>query len=315
VRSTRKSRARRGRARRQGPLLRGLRHRSAAASSRATCPTSRPPAPSRRTPARCSSRSSAACSSCGPVCVPVVARASRRLRHQATHDTLTGCPTAPSCTSTAPGAGRASRDGSLAALMLLDLDRFKEVNDTMGHEQGDRLLVDVARAPAPAAARRRHPGPAGGDEFAVLAVRAPPRRRRRGGDPPAPVPGPPLRRRRASPSSSAPRSASRCKPDHGVGRLDRSCATPTSRCTRPSARARTSRPNSTARDPYSSERLKPRASSATPSTTTSSSCTSSPSRAEPAAASSRGGPTVRGSTPTGGCSVRTSSSPRRGAPD
>ena len=75
----------------------------------------------------------------------IVARASRRLRHQATHDTLTGLSNRAELHEHGTRAlATASRDGSLAALMLIDLDRFKEVNDTMGHEQGDRLLVDVA---------------------------------------------------------------------------------------------------------------------------------------------------------------------------
>jgi diguanylate cyclase (GGDEF)-like protein len=101
----------------------------------------------------------------------VVARASRRLRHQATHDTLTGLSNrAELHEHGARALAGASRDGSLAALMLLDLDRFKEVNDTMGHEQGDRLLVDVA-----ARLRQLLRGDdilarLGGDEFAVLAV-------------------------------------------------------------------------------------------------------------------------------------------------
>ena len=101
----------------------------------------------------------------------IVARASRRLRHQATHDTLTGLSNrAELHEHGARALANAGRDGSLAALMLIDLDRFKEVNDTMGHEQGDRLLVDVA-----ARLRQLLRGDdilarLGGDEFAVLAV-------------------------------------------------------------------------------------------------------------------------------------------------
>ena len=100
----------------------------------------------------------------------IVARASRRLRHQATHDTLTGLSNrAELHEHGARALANAARDGSLAALMLIDLDRFKEVNDTMGHEQGDRLLVDVA-----ARLRQLLRGDdilarLGGDEFAVLA--------------------------------------------------------------------------------------------------------------------------------------------------
>jgi diguanylate cyclase (GGDEF)-like protein len=101
----------------------------------------------------------------------IVARASRRLRHQATHDALTGLSNrAELHEDGAKALANAGRDGSLAALMLIDLDRFKEVNDTMGHEQGDRLLVDVA-----ARLRQLLRGDdilarLGGDEFAVLAI-------------------------------------------------------------------------------------------------------------------------------------------------
>jgi diguanylate cyclase (GGDEF)-like protein len=100
-----------------------------------------------------------------------VARASRRLRHQATHDALTGLSNRTELYELGERVlAGARRDGELAALLLIDLDRFKEVNDTMGHEQGDRLLVDVA-----ARLRRVLRGTdilarLGGDEFAVLAA-------------------------------------------------------------------------------------------------------------------------------------------------
>jgi diguanylate cyclase (GGDEF)-like protein len=100
-----------------------------------------------------------------------VARASRRLRHQATHDTLTGLSNrAELHEHGARALANANRDGSLAALMLIDLDRFKEVNDTMGHEQGDRLLVDVAERLRQLLRGDDILARLGGDEFAVLAV-------------------------------------------------------------------------------------------------------------------------------------------------
>src|SRR5262249_8249953 len=62
-----------------------------------------------------------------------VARASRRLRHQASHDSLTGLSNRAELHELGGRAlTGAQRDGALAALMLIDLDRFKEVNDTMG---------------------------------------------------------------------------------------------------------------------------------------------------------------------------------------
>lgn len=65
-------------------------------------------------------------------------------------------------------AARASAGGGLLSLALFDLDRFKEINDSQGHEAGDRLLAECARAwsqaiPASASLSRY-----GGDEFALL---------------------------------------------------------------------------------------------------------------------------------------------------
>jgi diguanylate cyclase (GGDEF)-like protein len=99
-----------------------------------------------------------------------VASASRRLRHQATHDSLTDLSNRSELYELGERAlAAAQRDGTLAALLLIDLDRFKEVNDTMGHEQGDRLLVDVAARLRGLLRRSDILARLGGDEFAVLA--------------------------------------------------------------------------------------------------------------------------------------------------
>jgi diguanylate cyclase (GGDEF)-like protein len=90
-------------------------------------------------------------------------------RHQALHDALTGLPNRTLFHERAQEAVlHARRTGSLVAVMLLDLDRFKEVNDTLGHHVGDELLQQVG-------ARLLHNVKAtdtvarlGGDEFAVL---------------------------------------------------------------------------------------------------------------------------------------------------
>ena len=93
-----------------------------------------------------------------------------RFRHQATHDPLTGLPNRTLFTErltaaiTAPGRG-ADRIG----VCFLDLDRFKVVNDSLGHEAGDELLVQVARRLQQALRPGDVLGRLGGDEFTVLA--------------------------------------------------------------------------------------------------------------------------------------------------
>jgi diguanylate cyclase len=67
----------------------------------------------------------------------------------------------------------ATREGTHVALLMLDLDRFKHVNDALGHEVGDRLLISVAQR-----LKREEPvdgmiGRLGGDEFAILATNLP----------------------------------------------------------------------------------------------------------------------------------------------
>jgi diguanylate cyclase (GGDEF)-like protein len=106
----------------------------------------------------------------------LVAGASRNLRRQvelnrelATHDALTGLPNRALLRDRVEQAVRAThRTGRHVALMLLDLDRFKEVNDTLGHHHGDLLLQQVG--PRLSAALRDSDTVArlGGDEFVVL---------------------------------------------------------------------------------------------------------------------------------------------------
>ncbi|WP_433202795.1 putative bifunctional diguanylate cyclase/phosphodiesterase [Dactylosporangium sp. CS-047395] len=104
-----------------------------------------------------------------------VSRHEQQLQHQATHDTLTGLANRAGFSVIVEQAlDRAAAD-TQAAVLLIDLDDFKEVNDTLGHAVGDDVLVAVAQRLR--AAVRGNDGDVvarlGGDEFAVLLRHAP----------------------------------------------------------------------------------------------------------------------------------------------
>jgi diguanylate cyclase (GGDEF)-like protein len=87
----------------------------------------------------------------------------------AMHDTLTGLPNRALFTDRAAQALAAGRrDGTALAVMLLDLDRFKEVNDTLGHGHGDELLRQMAVRLRGALREADTVARLSGDEFAVL---------------------------------------------------------------------------------------------------------------------------------------------------
>ena len=89
-------------------------------------------------------------------------RALERSTHLATHDVLTGLPNRALFRDRVERALNWSRrEGTSLAVLYLDLDHFKDVNDTLGHAAGDRLLVDVAARLRACVARNRHAGPAG----------------------------------------------------------------------------------------------------------------------------------------------------------
>ena len=104
----------------------------------------------------------------------LVAGASRRLRRQsaenafqATHDALTGLPNRRLLQPTVERLVRRRAEGTQIALLLLDLDRFKEINDTLGHRSGDEVLCAVAARLSESASVSSVARP-GGDEFVVL---------------------------------------------------------------------------------------------------------------------------------------------------
>jgi diguanylate cyclase (GGDEF)-like protein len=95
--------------------------------------------------------------------------AESRVRHQALHDPLTGLPNRSLLLDRLNHwAARADRDRSSAAVLFVDLDNFKVINDALGHDRGDKLLRSVAERlqhelrPSDTIAR------VGGDEFVVF---------------------------------------------------------------------------------------------------------------------------------------------------
>jgi diguanylate cyclase (GGDEF)-like protein len=93
-----------------------------------------------------------------------------RLRHEALHDALTGLPNRAFLQRRLSTALTGVADGMSpgAAVMILDLDGFKEINDTLGHAQGDQLLIEVGKRLTAAVGTTGLVVRLGGDEFAVL---------------------------------------------------------------------------------------------------------------------------------------------------
>ncbi|MGH9017218.1 MAG: putative bifunctional diguanylate cyclase/phosphodiesterase [Acidimicrobiales bacterium] len=100
-------------------------------------------------------------------------RLEEQLRHQALHDALTGLPNRALLLDRAGLLlAQARRTGIPMAALYLDLDNFKEVNDSLGHLVGDELLQGVATRLSSALREADTVGRIGGDEFVVLITNA-----------------------------------------------------------------------------------------------------------------------------------------------
>ncbi len=96
-------------------------------------------------------------------------RASRERQHLVTHDVLTGLPNRMLFLDRLGQAlVRAQRRNSLVGVLFIDVDRFKRVNDTLGHAHGDTLICQVAQRLRSATRAEDIVARLGGDEFGVV---------------------------------------------------------------------------------------------------------------------------------------------------
>lgn len=92
-----------------------------------------------------------------------------RLRHLAGHDALTGLPNRSHLATRLDGAlARARRTGDRVAVLFIDLDDFKVINDREGHRTGDRVLVEAATRLRNCIREKDAIGRLGGDEFTAI---------------------------------------------------------------------------------------------------------------------------------------------------
>jgi diguanylate cyclase (GGDEF)-like protein/PAS domain S-box-containing protein len=96
-------------------------------------------------------------------------RAEQELRYLANYDTLTGLPNRSLLSERlARAVVRARRQGTRVAVLFLDLDRFKDINDSMGHAAGDRILKSAAARLLATVRPQDTVARLGGDEFTVI---------------------------------------------------------------------------------------------------------------------------------------------------
>ena len=97
-----------------------------------------------------------------------------RLTFQARHDPLTGLPNRSYFVELLQAALQEARGRSgILAILFIDLDRFKHINDTLGHSMGDRLLEEVSARLCRMLSKHDLAGRMGGDEFTVVLTRQP----------------------------------------------------------------------------------------------------------------------------------------------
>ena len=94
--------------------------------------------------------------------------AEERFAHAARHDALTGLPNRALFQERLSEATARGRQGEAFAVFCLDLDRFKDVNDTFGHPEGDRLLIEAAARLRSELRAEDTLARLGGDEFAII---------------------------------------------------------------------------------------------------------------------------------------------------
>lgn len=97
-------------------------------------------------------------------------RAEERLTHEALHDPLTNLPNRRLLYNRIEHAlaWNKRNPGNMSTLLYLDLNKFKSINDTLGHKAGDRLLIEVANRMKSTIRDVDTVGRMGGDEFAIL---------------------------------------------------------------------------------------------------------------------------------------------------
>ena len=98
-----------------------------------------------------------------------IAAREEQIRFQATHDALTGLPNRTLFIDRVREAIAASKrnGGPSVGMIMMDVDRFKEINDTLGHHFGDQLLIEIGRRLEQTHGARDSVARLGGDEFAV----------------------------------------------------------------------------------------------------------------------------------------------------